>query len=295
MVHSKPDHFSRRALIRQTWGSVKEIEGWRIKVIFLLGQVNDHPPINHRSKQMNFNKQRTFDINSNELERKNSNNTTSQDIPMQALIQEESNAFGDIIQGNFADTYTNLPYKHLMGYKWIHESCQHKPKLVVKADDDVFIEIYHLFYFVSAIYGESPQDSLICDVIPAGTTPQKAGKWMDNSYEFLTDTYPKYCSGSAYLITPSLIPKFLKASSSISKFWIDDIYVTGMLREALGISPFYLNLRYTYDPNRAERWLIQGKMVPLPFLFVALDISDGKWTQLAKKLWIKSMYIHRRI
>lgn len=37
LVHSKPAHFERRQIIRDTWGSVSQIEGRRIKVLFLIG------------------------------------------------------------------------------------------------------------------------------------------------------------------------------------------------------------------------------------------------------------------
>ena len=37
LVHSKPNHFERRQIIRETWGSVAEIEGRKIKVVFLIG------------------------------------------------------------------------------------------------------------------------------------------------------------------------------------------------------------------------------------------------------------------
>ena len=38
LVHSKPSHFERRQIIRETWGSVDDIHGHKIKVLFLLGK-----------------------------------------------------------------------------------------------------------------------------------------------------------------------------------------------------------------------------------------------------------------
>ena len=74
-----------------------------------------------------------------------------------------------IFQGNFIDSFENLSYKHLMGFKWLEDEClTSKPSFVVKADDDVFIETFHLYNFVSAIYGQSPKRSLVCDVVPTG-------------------------------------------------------------------------------------------------------------------------------
>jgi hypothetical protein len=56
-----------------------------------------------------------------------------------------------------------------MGFKWFNDACQTSPaSFVVKVDDDVFIETFHLFNFVSAIYGSTPKRSLVCDVVPTG-------------------------------------------------------------------------------------------------------------------------------
>ena len=39
-------------------------------------------------------------------------------------------------------------------------------RFVLKTDDDVFVEIFHLFNFVSAVYGFSPGPSLVrCHLI----------------------------------------------------------------------------------------------------------------------------------
>ena len=41
LVHSKPENFENRRIIRETWGSVSEIEGRKIKVVFLIGTSTD--------------------------------------------------------------------------------------------------------------------------------------------------------------------------------------------------------------------------------------------------------------
>jgi len=40
LVHSHPSNFERRKAIRDTWGSVKNIDGRKIKVLFLLGNTS---------------------------------------------------------------------------------------------------------------------------------------------------------------------------------------------------------------------------------------------------------------
>ena len=48
---------------------------------------------------------------------------------------------------------------------------------------------------------------------------------MDYSGEF----YPTYCSGAAYILTMDLVPKLLNESYMTRFFWVDDVYVTGIL------------------------------------------------------------------
>lgn len=79
MVHTARSHFNRRNAIRNTWGSIKFFKEWNLHLIFLLG-------IDPKS--------------SSEFE---------------ARILNEQKLHGDMIMGNFVDTYRNLTYKHLMG------------------------------------------------------------------------------------------------------------------------------------------------------------------------------------
>ena len=86
----------------------------------------------------------------------------------------------------------------------------------IKADDNVFIEIYHLFKFVKAIFGNQgpKKKSLVCDVIPRDANPKRRNGIEDDVLE--TINYPEYCNGMAYLMTPDLIPEFIKASNEVT-------------------------------------------------------------------------------
>ena len=204
LVHSKPDNFKERELIRQTWGSVHKVQGWEVRTVFLLGQytqsrseaksvgsdINDGLMV-HRGSQNSL-KSRSLHENAffksdpydSELYKADSTDK---------LVKLESDLHDDIIQGNFDDTSRNLTYKHVMGYKWVEDHCLNPPKFVLKSDDDVFIEMYHLFNFVSAVYGTNPGPSLVCDVIPAGTAPHRTGNRAvaGNSEFFTKKMYPK--------------------------------------------------------------------------------------------------------
>ena len=70
----------------------------------------------------------------------------------QDSIRNESLVHGDIVQGNFLDSYKNLTYKTVMGHLWVSRFCR-QAEFVMKADDDIYLDLYGL-YTVAARYRE---------------------------------------------------------------------------------------------------------------------------------------------
>ena len=64
-------------------------------------------------------------------------------------INRESEGFGDMLQGDFIDSYRNMTYKHLLGYRWIHHHCSGS-SYVLKSDDDQFVDTLQLPRYLSA-------------------------------------------------------------------------------------------------------------------------------------------------
>lgn len=81
MVHSSRSHFDERYAIRNTWGSIKMYKEWHFHLIFLLGIDPDCEPLGYTETR----------------------------------LKDEGEQHGDLIMGNFVDSYHNLTYKHLMG------------------------------------------------------------------------------------------------------------------------------------------------------------------------------------
>ena len=59
------------------------------------------------------------------------------------MLLDENNKHGDIVQGDFLDTYHNLSYKAIMGSLWVSEFCN-QAEFVVTTDDDMFIDLYEV-------------------------------------------------------------------------------------------------------------------------------------------------------
>ncbi|XP_037949724.1 odorant receptor 63a-like [Teleopsis dalmanni] len=50
--------------------------------------------------------------------------TPAMEIPIKRnLLEHEQRRFGDLLQGNFYDSYHNLSYKHIMGLRWASQEC----------------------------------------------------------------------------------------------------------------------------------------------------------------------------
>ena len=61
----------------------------------------------------------------------------------QRRLEEESSKHGDLVQGDFLDTYHNLSYKATMGNLWVAEFCS-QAQFVVKTDDDMYVDLYEV-------------------------------------------------------------------------------------------------------------------------------------------------------
>ena len=52
--------------------------------------------------------------------------------------------YGDLVQGNFMDTYRNLTYKTVLGHMWVSSFCS-QAEFVVKTDDEIYVDIYGMY------------------------------------------------------------------------------------------------------------------------------------------------------
>ena len=194
LVQSKPEHFKERELIRETWGSSG---GHKVKskLIFLMGEysISIPEPLNGNSiEPVKSKEHRSRSLNRYGFSKTSSNDRDRYKIEaVDQLVRIESLRYGDIVQGNFMDDSQNLTYKHVMGYKWVTEECLDKPTFVLKTDDNVFVEKNHLLNFLTAVYGNSPSPSLICDVVPAGTAPHKQNQHNGLMEIMNTENIPK--------------------------------------------------------------------------------------------------------
>lgn len=166
----------------------------------------------------------------------------------QNAVVDESARFGDVLQGNFVESYRNLTYKHVMGHKWVSERCG-GAKYVIKMDDDIAVNLYKMREVLVDLKWEGGQ--AMAGYVLKNMKPirEPRNKWFVKEEEFGESAYPVFLSGWFYVTTPKISRKVFSLSHVIPYFWIDDVYVTGLIAEKLKIARVNLNDLFTVHPE----------------------------------------------
>ena len=176
-----------------------------------------------------------------------SKNQTNYRSVSASVIEEEIRTEGDIVLGNFIEHYHNLTYKHFMGLSWVTKRCK-QIKFVIKMDDDIAVDVFQLKQFIS-YYLKDMKNSLVGLVWQEITVPRNSSKWQVSKAEYLPDKYPDYLSGWCYIATIDAVENLVSKSKLLPFFWIDDVFVTGILAHELGIKRVGMNNRFTMDTS----------------------------------------------
>lgn len=183
-------------------------------------------------------------------------------------VLSEIEAYGDILQEDFLDTYTNLTLKSIMLLKWVNNSCGDSVNHILKVDDDSFINVPNLlhillggtvpiynatigFYDTAAIINFKRQHlmkknelllgHLFCRAKPVSDAKSK---WYSPYYLYNKDEYPPYLSGTAYLMSLDVAKKLYIQSLSTPYFHLEDVYITGLCATKMKIKRLHHPLFY---------------------------------------------------
>ncbi|KAK4295581.1 hypothetical protein Pmani_031867 [Petrolisthes manimaculis] len=182
-----------------------------------------------------------------------------------------------------------------MTLRWAVHHCPHATYLV-KADDDAFIDVPALQARLLRTFSvPPPRRTLACNVLPEGTQPQREGKWAVSERDYPWPEYPSYCAGLAYVTTPYLAHQLASVAEAgvAPRVWVDDVWVTGLVAAALRLTPYYLNLRYSYDHQELVLWAADASpSTPPPYTFVHLDAGLPDWYSTLTTLWRHALHAH---
>ncbi|CAL8240281.1 unnamed protein product [Gadus morhua 'NCC'] len=179
IVASAPRNQQARQAIRDTWGGEVEVRGLRVMTLFIVGVVLDRG--------------------------------------LAKLLVEEARLRGDLIQGRFEDTYSNLTLKTLSMLGWARRSRNPYEQ------GDLYLGRVHLH-----VAPDRDPDSK--HYLPAGAYPPPV--------------FPDYCSGTAYVLSRSALLKvsLAAAASPLSTpLPPEDVFV-GLCARTAGVLPSHCPL-----------------------------------------------------
>ncbi|KAJ2945694.1 hypothetical protein O0L34_g534 [Tuta absoluta] len=207
-----------------------------------------------------------------------SNSTTTK------YIKNESLTHGDIVQGTFNDAYRNMTYKHVMGLKWVAHYCS-TAKYVLKTDDDVLVNSHELRHFLTRELSPWGTKGLIlCKLFNhSAVSRSKANKWYVTEEEYSAGYYPIYCAGMAIIYSQDVVPSLLEMAQNIPYFWIDDVHITGVIAEKIGISRTSLS-RLVLTKKRGDLLTAQGPASAGQFLFGPQDLKVSRIVEMWKAI-----------
>ncbi|XP_014362624.2 uncharacterized protein LOC106714171 isoform X1 [Papilio machaon] len=186
----------------------------------------------------------------------NDNNTD-----VQEKIETEVETYGDIIQEGFIDSYNNLTLKSIMMLKWVTNNCNESVRYILKTDDDMYINVPNLVSNLRSrakTFDDNAKDNskeylligdLICGARPVQDTKSK---WYSPRYMYSGRVYPRYLSGTGYVLSAPAARALYAAALTTTYFHLEDIYITGMC--ALRSNPRVVardEAGFSYAPVRA--------------------------------------------
>lgn len=170
------------------------------------------------------------------------------DVQLNEKIKSESSEHSDIVQLDFKESYGNLTYKTMSGFRWSRDFCS-KARFVMKADGDMYINLELLPTLLSAV----PRGVFIGGNCWGEQSPHrsKSSKWYVSFQNYPHKNFPPICSGTAYVISFSFLEGLMAVSQNLPFFHLEDVFV-GMAAKSLGVRPVSIkgfnNMRAAFTP-----------------------------------------------
>ena len=156
------------------------------------------------------------------------------DTKLRDSIAKENDQFRDFIQEDFIDSYDNLTYKTIMGFKWAATKCA-AAKFVMKTDDDMFVNVPNVLNLAL-------NNSVLLQTNIVGKCFQmkkpnrdRKSKWFASNSSYPQNYYSGFCTGTGYLTSMHVVNRIYKISPYVPFFHLEDVYV-GLCIQRLGYS-----------------------------------------------------------
>ncbi|GFS17332.1 beta-1,3-galactosyltransferase 1-like [Elysia marginata] len=157
---------------------------------------------------------------------------------MQSL-KNESDTFGDIVVGDFNDTYENLSLKMAVIITWVASRCPHV-KAMVKVDMDTFVNVDILLNLIDQLPAEE-HPSFVFGNLHNANHPEvmRTGVWSVTETLYPFEFYPKYVYGHSYVLSGPAVKLLAHSFPYFPIIPNEDAFVTGVMAVVLNITRFY--------------------------------------------------------
>lgn len=159
-------------------------------------------------------------------------------------------------------------------------------EFILKTNDDIHANIFEIIEVLLVELSNSKR-AYACENM-GGNKPIRENNsiWYVSKEEYPKETYPDFCSGVAYLVRTEDALKILSISNRTNVLWMDDVFVTGILREtynqifnstkatSLKILTVY-NRYHLNEKNESINWCSKGFGISqLTNTFIVVNKAD---------------------
>ena len=262
-VYSDPGNVDKRQLIRQTWGDLSRYtpqNAFKLKLFFVMGHKSEG---HHAESIPGVNNGMSPELNTN--------------------LSSEVNKYGDLLVGDFLDTYENLTLKGLHALWWIKDNCDiNSIVFIFKTDDDVFVNLHHILGHATDVIARN-NTHFLCR-LNRNTAVQRSGRWGVSEEMYPGRVYPTYCSGGGYGITRTALRLLLDSCFNAKLFPMEDFYFTSycITQRYPGIEISHTRLSHLRCPMTTEdieRILARDQVEGVANLLLAHPLPPQYWAE----------------
>lgn len=193
IVSSSAQAYKNRMVIRHTWGADNALQR-RWKTVFLIGEGNT--------------------------------------VAVSDQVSRESQIFGDIIQGDYHETFGNKVFKIESGFEWAAKYCSFD--FLLKTDDDVFVNTRSLVTFLR---GDGvPKSNFYFGNLMHNSPVFRTGYYAVSKEDHPDNFFKDYMSGGGYVLSKDLVIRFTQMFDVVKPLKIDDAYI-GRLAADIAVKP----------------------------------------------------------
>lgn len=239
LVHSAPDNFAKRTVIRETWGSTKDP---RSLLKFLIGAVNT----SNLQDKIELENKINEDIVQGNFEDAYRNMTYKHVAALKWFIYNCPDA--QFLLKTDDDVFVNTP----LMYDYLENPS----------------ELNRQFYRGRLLF---------CNEIPGPKVKRTfRSKWRVSYEEYFDRFFPNHCPGFAILYSADVVLQIYQKAQKLQYFWVDDVFITGIVASILNISITPTDGFFLTDDQQAKLLQGEARLETIPFFFARPNLPEDE-------------------